>query len=40
MRGKGSGERRDEGKIQDSLAVVEVMMVNFTLIPIPLVFFP
>ena len=28
MRGKGLGERRDEGKIQDSLAVVEVMMVN------------
>ena len=37
---KDKGKRGDEKKIQDSLVVVEVMMVNFTLVPTPLVFFP
>ena len=31
------GERRSEEQIQDGLVVEEVMMVNFLLVPFPLV---
>ena len=31
------GKERDEEKLQDSLVVEEVMMVNFLLVPFPLV---
>ena len=34
------GKRRDEKEMQDSLVVEEGMMVNFPLVPLPLVSFP
>ena len=34
------GERRSEEQIQDGLVVEDVMMVNFLLVPFPLVSFP
>ena len=33
------GKRRDEGDMQDSLVVAEGMMFNFSLVPLPLVYF-
>ena len=37
---KMEGKRRDEGEMQDILVVEEGMMVNFPLVPLPLVSLP
>ena len=37
---EGKGRERREEKTQDSLVVEDVMMVNFPLVPSPLVSFP